>query len=200
MIISHMEDSWILRLTCMYHIIKQGLLCCYLIARDHINYLITEFTMKSSPNVEFLFGGNSSFHDDVMSWKCFLHSWWRHQMETFSTLLAFCAGNSPVPGEFPAQRPVTQSFDVFFDLHLNKWLSKHSEAGDFRCHHAHYDVIVMLLVLCNGKIHLSLVDSSQMATNAHLWHFLGYQPEEADEQTVEMLPGNLIPWCYVISV
>ena len=28
------------------------------------------------------------------------------------------------PGEFPTQRPVTQSFDVFFDLHLNKRLSK----------------------------------------------------------------------------
>ena len=45
-------------------------------------------------------------------------------METFSALLAICAGNSPVPGEFPAQRPVTQSFDVFFDLRLNKRLSK----------------------------------------------------------------------------
>ena len=46
--------------------------------------------------------------------------WWRHQMETFSALPAICAGNSPVAGEFPAQRPVTRSFDVFFDLHLNK--------------------------------------------------------------------------------
>ena len=45
-------------------------------------------------------------------------------METFSALLANCARNSPVTGEFPAQRPVTQSFDVFFDLHLNKRLSK----------------------------------------------------------------------------
>ena len=45
-------------------------------------------------------------------------------METFSVLLAICAGNSPVPGEFNAQRPVTQSFDVIFDLRLNKWLSK----------------------------------------------------------------------------
>ena len=45
-------------------------------------------------------------------------------METFSALLAFCAGNSPVPGEFHAQRPVTQSFDVFFDLRPNKRLSK----------------------------------------------------------------------------
>ena len=51
--------------------------------------------------------------------------WWRHQMETFSALLAICARNSLVPGEFPTQRPVTQSFDVFFDLHPNKWLSKH---------------------------------------------------------------------------
>ena len=51
-------------------------------------------------------------------------SWRRHQMETFSTLLAICAGNSPVPGEFPTQRPVTRSFDVFFDLRLNKRLSK----------------------------------------------------------------------------
>ena len=46
-------------------------------------------------------------------------SWWRHQMETFSALLAICAGNSPVPGEFPAQRPVTRSFGVFFDLCLS---------------------------------------------------------------------------------
>ena len=41
-------------------------------------------------------------------------------METFSALLAICA----VPGEFSAQRPVTRSFDVFFDLHPNKRLSK----------------------------------------------------------------------------
>ena len=51
-------------------------------------------------------------------------AWWRHQMETFSTLLTICAENSPVTGEFPAQRPVTRSFDVFFDLRLNKRLSK----------------------------------------------------------------------------
>ena len=49
--------------------------------------------------------------------------WWRHQMETFSALLSICTGNSPVPGEFPAQRPVTRSFDVFLDLHPNKRLS-----------------------------------------------------------------------------
>ena len=51
-------------------------------------------------------------------------SWWRHRMETFSDLLAICGGNSPATGEFPAQRPVTRSFSVFFDLRLNTWLSK----------------------------------------------------------------------------
>ena len=44
-------------------------------------------------------------------------------MEAFSALLAICAGNSHAIGEFPAQRPVTRSFDVFFDLRLNKRLS-----------------------------------------------------------------------------
>ena len=43
-------------------------------------------------------------------------AWWRHQTETFSALLALCAGNSPVTGEFPAQRSVASNFDVFFDL------------------------------------------------------------------------------------
>ena len=60
-------------------------------------------------------------------------AWWRHEMETFSALLTICAGNSPVaPGEFPAQRPVTRSFDVFFDLRPNKRLSKQSGGWWFK--------------------------------------------------------------------
>ena len=55
-----------------------------------------------------------------------LYTWWCHQMETFSALLALCAGNSPATGEFPTKRPVMRSFDVFFDLCLNKRLSKQS--------------------------------------------------------------------------
>ena len=51
---------------------------------------------------------------------------WRHQMDAFSALLVLCARNSPVTGEFPAQRPVTRSFDVFFDLPLSQKLSKQS--------------------------------------------------------------------------
>ena len=54
--------------------------------------------------------------------------WWRHQMETFSALQIICVGNSPVTGtgEFPTQRPLTRSFDVFFDLGLNDRLSQQS--------------------------------------------------------------------------
>ena len=63
-------------------------------------------------------------------WCAVLHTscstWRRHQMETFSALLAICAGNSPVPGEFPTQRPVMRSFDVYFDLRPDKRLSKPS--------------------------------------------------------------------------
>ena len=45
-------------------------------------------------------------------------------MEIFSALLAIGAGNSPVSGELPAQRPVTRSFDIIFDLRLNIQLSE----------------------------------------------------------------------------
>ena len=65
-------------------------------------------------------------------------------METFSALLDLCAGNLPVTGEFPAQRPVTRNFAVFFDLRLNiNALVNNREAGDLRRNRADYDVIVM---------------------------------------------------------
>ena len=66
---------------------------------------------------------SAKFHTYIIT-SCIRNTWWRHQMETFFALLATCAGKSPVTGEFPAQRPVTRSFDVFFDLRLNKRLSK----------------------------------------------------------------------------
>ena len=55
------------------------------------------------------------------------NAWWRQQMETSSALLAlfpFCGEFTPVTGEFPSQRPVTRSLNAFFDLRMNKWLSK----------------------------------------------------------------------------
>ena len=61
-------------------------------------------------------------------------------MEIFSVLLAFCAGNSPVTGEFSAQRPVARSVEVVF---FNSWTNTGDE-GDLRRQRAHYDVIVMV--------------------------------------------------------
>ena len=59
----------------------------------------------------------------------------------------------------PAQKPVTRSFDVFFDLYLNKrWVNTHG-AGDLRRHCAHYDVTVMF---CSQAIHCALVLNREM--------------------------------------
>ena len=66
-------------------------------------------------------------------------------MKTFSALMALCAGNSPANGEFPSQWPVTRSFDVFFDLRLNKWLSKqYRHGGGLIRHRVSCDVTVMV--------------------------------------------------------
>ena len=51
-------------------------------------------------------------------------------------------GEPPIADGFPKQRPVTQSFDVFFDLRLNKQLSKQSRCWSFETHHVHYDISV----------------------------------------------------------
>ena len=53
-------------------------------------------------------------------------AWWRHQMGSFSALLALCDGNPPVTGGFLSLRAATRSFDVFFDLRHNKLLNKQS--------------------------------------------------------------------------
>ena len=87
-------------------------------------------------------------------------TWWRHQMETFSGLLALFSGNLPVTGEFPSQRPVTQS--VMFSLictWINGWVNNR-DAGDFRRHRTHYDVTVMLN---------NIVWSTKAYTNHWLW-------------------------------
>ena len=75
------------------------------------------------------------------------------RQQTFSALLALCAGNSPATGEFPTQGPVTRSFDVFFVLRLNKRLSKQSWGWWFETpsrsllHHCNGEVYIFSLLL-----------------------------------------------------
>ena len=67
--------------------------------------------------------------------------WWRHQMETFSALLAICAGNSPV--NFPHKGQWRGAFMFpLICVWINRWVNN-CEAGDLRRYRAHYDVIVM---------------------------------------------------------
>ena len=71
-------------------------------------------------------------------------TWWRHQMETFSVLLALCTGNSPVTVNSPHKGQWRRA--LMFSLictWINDWVNK-GEAGDLRCHRPHYDVTVML--------------------------------------------------------
>ena len=72
----------------------------------------------------------------------YICTWWRHQMETFSALLAICAGNSPVPSDLSAQRPATRRFDVFLSSASELTFEK-TIARLVRRYRAHYDVIVM---------------------------------------------------------
>ena len=90
--------------------------------QDWNERILAHFVQHSSHNLQMvIYGIRRMFQMFSKS-----AAWWRHQMETFSALLAICAGNSPVTGEFPTKRPVTRSFDVFFDLRLNERLSKQS--------------------------------------------------------------------------
>ena len=71
-------------------------------------------------------------------------SWWRHQMETFSALLALSTGNSPDTGTgvfHKGQWPGALMFSLIF-VWLNGWVNNR-EAGDLTRHLAHYDVTVM---------------------------------------------------------
>ena len=84
------------------------------------------------------------------------HSWWRHQMETFSTLLAICAGNSPVPGEFPDKGQWRGAF--MFSL-IWVWINGWVNNRDLRRYRAHYDVIVMSCHIQQAwELHCHVID------------------------------------------
>ena len=66
-----------------------------------------------------------------------VYGWFQHSGVQHDFMMSSSNGNifhltGPLCGEFtghwwiPSQRPVTRSFDVFYDQHLNKWLSKQS--------------------------------------------------------------------------
>ena len=129
----------------------------------------TDGTKNTRPMIAFeTWNWNKIINSRLISW-----SWWRHQMKTFSALLALCAGNSPVPGVFPAQRPVPRSFDVFFDLRLVKRLSKWSWDWWFhtlsRPLWRHSNVIILNIININSKYHHRPFLPSNPTPNPHPW-------------------------------
>ena len=80
-------------------------------------------------------------------------------METFSVLLAPCARTLQVTDEPPSQRSATHSFDVFFDLRLNKRVINR-KAGDLRRHRAYYDVILMYGVEIYAVVMFFIISST----------------------------------------
>ena len=64
---------------------------------------------------------------------------WRHQIETFSALLALCEGN--FTSQFPSQRPLTRSYDIFFDLRQNKTVEQTIETPTI------WDAIALIMTL-----------------------------------------------------
>ena len=74
------------------------------------------------------------------------YPWWRHQMETFYTLLAICAGNLSVPGEFPQKGQWCGALILFLICAwINGWINNR-KADDLRRNHAHYDASVMSMI------------------------------------------------------
>ena len=134
-----------------------------------------------------------------------LVSWWRHQTETFSALLALCAGNSPVTGEFPSQRPVTGSFDVsLVCAWINGWVNN-CKAGNLRHHRAHYDVIVMLrfVMFCRCPAPVDFDHNHQAyftgMTQQSRVHFHGiHHASPSIYITREMCPSGSINFVYFL--
>ena len=93
----------------------------YWICHDPIHFIPRDYTYSVSLNKWF--------------------TWWCHQMETFSALLAICVGNSPVISLHKGQWCGSLMFSLI-GAWLNGWISN-GEAGDLRHHHAHYGVTVI---------------------------------------------------------
>ena len=108
---------------------------------------------KSHHDANFVVTGNTAgYHNNIQPVELVM-TIWHHTNSQFFMMTSSngdifrvtgpLCGEFTGPGEFPAQRPVTRSFDVFLICaRINDWVNKH-EAGDLRHHRGHYDVNVM---------------------------------------------------------
>ena len=141
------SSSWLLKNKCCRRYIDFIILECMVIR------FITGIPINCFEIEIFHENQNKYYHDDVIRWKHFprhwpfawgIHrqilTWWRHQMETFSAILAICAGNS-----LNSLHKGPWRWALLFSLirtRINGWVNN-VKAGDLRHHRAHCDVTVM---------------------------------------------------------
>ena len=111
-------------------------------------------------------------YDPFYKWKESIQlklTWWRHQVEAFSTLLAICAGNSPVSGVNSPHKGQWRR-DLIFSLicaWINGWVNN-CEAGDWRRHHAHYDVTVRKA--CESSLCSNIYSVNPIRSQLYTYH------------------------------
>ena len=110
-----------------------------------------------------------------------IKTWWHHQIERFAMLLALCAENSPVPIEFPAQMPVTWSFDVFFYLRMNKQLREQSWGW--------WSEMPLWSLWCDCNVSLKFVPKGLMDNKAALVQVMAWRRTGA-----KPLPEPMLIW------
>ena len=170
-------------------IIGSGMGCCHLVAMSRPEPMWTTHeahanAMSFSVQSYLSMVGMHLKLSSAKFWPFSSRVTWRgHEMDTFSALLPLCAGNSPVTGELPSQRPVMRGFDVFLDLRLNKRLSKQSRRRWFEmpsrslwCH-------------CNDSIIFSVWEHTSVVT-APIG--VGYFTDESISTGDNKIPFNAI--------
>ena len=142
---------------------------------------ITDIVCRNIFQIRFKYWSSSlNLVPHVKDWDV---TWSSNQMESFSVLLVLCAGNSPVTSEFHAQRPVTRSFNVFFDLCLNKHLSKQSWGWWFETlshplwHHSNESWVPEVLEVCGVNLY-RICFLSKKKPNLILFHCVSNELDE----------------------
>ena len=127
--------TWVLMIpTLSSMVVPQVVMTIAFVATYDDNFSLTNISILMENRcwkMTFLIWINTHWEEELLE-IVYNRSWWRYQMDIFSALLALCDGNPPVSGGFPSQRLVTWSFHVFFDLCLNKRLSKQSTRRWFK--------------------------------------------------------------------
>ena len=129
--------------------------------------------------------------------------WWIHQMETFATLLAHWAGNSPVTGEFPSQRPVAQIFDVLSYLRLKQlsiqsrhwWIETSSRSLWRYCNEIIRGLWLMYAYLSLPFIHIVLLSICSSIDNCCLLILHAYRyvhPSQPFHQPSSSVWANIV--------